>query len=146
LHGQLLYHEQQQELRQASEYHVANATGRGGRGGFGHGRGGGRGRGRGDPDRGNDVQENNSIPRGNLQCQLCGKKGHVMQKCYKRFDQNFSSEEKTTSPATTSYDIDTNWYTDSGATGHITSDLDKLSIHDKYILAMIKCTQLAVQV
>jgi hypothetical protein len=28
---------------------------------------------------------------------------------------------------------DTNWYADSGATDHITSDLEKLSIHDKYM-------------
>jgi hypothetical protein len=34
--------------------------------------------------------------------------------------------------ATTSCGIDTNWYVDSGATGHITSDLDKLSVRDKY--------------
>jgi hypothetical protein len=33
--------------------------------------------------------------------------------------------------ATTSYEIDTNWYADS-PTDHITSDLDKLSVCDKY--------------
>jgi hypothetical protein len=56
----------------------------------------------------------------------------VVQKCFKRFDRSFTGEEKVTSPATTSYGIDTNWYADSGATDHITSDLDKLSIRDKY--------------
>jgi hypothetical protein len=34
--------------------------------------------------------------------------------------------------ATSSYTIHTNWYTDSGATDHITSELEKLSIRDKY--------------
>jgi histone deacetylase 1/2 len=33
---------------------------------------------------------------------------------------------------TLQYGIDTNWYTDTGATDHITSNLEKLSIHDKY--------------
>jgi hypothetical protein len=28
--------------------------------------------------------------------------------------------------------VDTNWYADSGATDHITSELDKLAIRDKY--------------
>jgi hypothetical protein len=36
-------------------------------------------------------------------------------------------------PTTTSYGIDTNWYVDSGATDHITSDLDKLSVIDRYM-------------
>jgi hypothetical protein len=31
-----------------------------------------------------------------------------------------------------SYGVDTNWYTDSGATNHITGKFSKLSTHDKY--------------
>jgi hypothetical protein len=30
------------------------------------------------------------------------------------------------------YNIDTNWYTDSGSTDHITSELNKLSMREKY--------------
>jgi hypothetical protein len=56
----------------------------------------------------------------------------VVQKCFKRFDHSFTGEERVASLATTSYGIDTNWYADPGATDHITSDLDKLSILDKY--------------
>ncbi|XP_073360434.1 uncharacterized protein [Aegilops tauschii subsp. strangulata] len=33
---------------------------------------------------------------------------------------------------TGSYIIDTDWYTDTGATGHLTSDLDRLAIHERY--------------
>jgi hypothetical protein len=126
LYNQLLSHEQRWELWQTTEYHATNAAARGGRGSFGHGRG--------DPGRGNGGRENNynSSSRGNLQCQLFGKKGHVVQKCFKHFDRNFSGEEKTAAPATTSYGIYTNWYADSGATDHITGDLDKLAIRDKY--------------
>jgi hypothetical protein len=34
--------------------------------------------------------------------------------------------------ALVSYGVYTNWYTDSGATHHLTSELNKLSVHDKY--------------
>jgi hypothetical protein len=40
-------------------------------------------------------------------------------------------EEKSVN-ATTSYRIDTNWYADSGATDHVTRDLDKLVVKDTY--------------
>jgi histone deacetylase 1/2 len=36
------------------------------------------------------------------------------------------------SAAYNSYDVDTNWYTDTGASDHITSNLEKLSVRDKY--------------
>jgi hypothetical protein len=83
LYGQLLYHEQRHELRQASEYHTANDVGRGGHCNSGRGRGNGRGQGR-----GGGGQENNYNPsRNNLQCQLCRRKGHVVQRCFKSFMQ-----------------------------------------------------------
>jgi hypothetical protein len=34
--------------------------------------------------------------------------------------------------ATTSYAVDMDWYADSGATDHITNELNKLAVHDKY--------------
>jgi histone deacetylase 1/2 len=34
--------------------------------------------------------------------------------------------------ATSSYGIDTNWYSDTGATDHITGELDKLTVRDRY--------------
>jgi hypothetical protein len=34
--------------------------------------------------------------------------------------------------ATTGYNVDTEWYTDTGATDHITSELFKLTIREKY--------------
>jgi hypothetical protein len=36
------------------------------------------------------------------------------------------------SASTSSYGIDTNWYTDSGATDHITGELEKMAIREKY--------------
>jgi hypothetical protein len=89
----------------------------------------GRGHSRG---RGQFSQEYIVSSRNDRQCQLCGQKGHVVQKCFKRFYRSFSGEEKVAAPATTSYGIDTNWYVDSGAIDHITGDLDKLYVRDKY--------------
>jgi hypothetical protein len=34
--------------------------------------------------------------------------------------------------ATSSYQVDPNWYSDTGATDHITSDLDRLTMHQQY--------------
>jgi hypothetical protein len=31
-----------------------------------------------------------------------------------------------------SYGVDTNWYSDTGATDHITGELDKLTVRDRY--------------
>ncbi|XP_066385162.1 uncharacterized protein [Miscanthus floridulus] len=66
-------------------------------------------------------------------CQLCSKDGHTMLKCFKRFDASFASPpKKSASSAMASYGVDTNWYVDSGATDHVTSELEKLTVHDKY--------------
>jgi hypothetical protein len=40
-------------------------------------------------------------------------------------------DQRTTALASSS-SVDNNWYTNSGATDHITGDLDKLTIHDHY--------------
>jgi hypothetical protein len=54
-------------------------------------------------------------------------------RCYKDFDRDFTNGlEKSASCATTSYDIDTNWYSDTNASDHITGELEKLSTKDKY--------------
>jgi hypothetical protein len=38
----------------------------------------------------------------------------------------------TAAAATSSYTVDMNWYADSSVTDHITSELDKLAVRDKY--------------
>jgi histone deacetylase 1/2 len=103
-----------------------NGNSRGGRGGGGCGRGG-FGRGRGGRHGGNGGTDRPT-------CQLCGKEGHTVVKCYKRFDTSFTGvqDPKSASSATTSYGIDTNWYIDSGATDNITGDLEKHTVRDEY--------------
>jgi hypothetical protein len=34
--------------------------------------------------------------------------------------------------AMNAYNVDTNWYTDTGATDHVTSELNKLTVREKY--------------
>jgi histone deacetylase 1/2 len=111
-----------------SSANVAN-RGRGGGNGRGRGRGGGRGR-SGGRQGGGRGGHNGDRPT----CQLCGKEGHTVIRCYKRFDASFTgaSDPKSASSATTNYGADSNWYMDTGATNHITGELDKLTIRDKY--------------
>lgn len=139
LYTQLVSFEQRMEIKNGGGGHQssANVAAKGGRGGGnnnnnqgsrggrrsggGHGGKGGRGGGR----------------QGNFQssvfCQLCGKEGHTVIHCFKRFDASFTGPpQKSVSSATIGYGVDTNWYMDSGATDHITSDLEKLTIRDKY--------------
>ena len=59
----------------------------------------------------------------------------MVLRCYKCFDALFQGpvDAKSASAAmTSSYGIDTNWYFDSGSTDHITGELEKLSVRDKY--------------
>lgn len=55
--------------------------------------------------------------------------------CWYRFGETFVVPEDKSANAAShgSYGVDSNWYTDTGATDHITGELDKLMIHDRYI-------------
>jgi hypothetical protein len=47
--------------------------------------------------------------------------------------ESYNEEPPSVAVATTtSYKVDPNWYSDTGATDHITSDLDCLAIHERY--------------
>lgn len=63
-------------------------------------------------------------------CQVCKKPNHAAPDCWYRFEVDY--QPKTAASASTGYGVDTNWYVDSGATNHVTSDLEKLSAHDRY--------------
>jgi histone deacetylase 1/2 len=98
--------------------------GRGGRGG--RGTFGGRG---GRPPK----QAHQGGSSSKLVCQICGKGSHEAADCWYRYDESYQgSNPKNAGSATTNYGVDTNWYMDSGATDHITSELEKLTVRDKY--------------
>ncbi|XP_044453448.1 rRNA 2'-O-methyltransferase fibrillarin-like [Triticum aestivum] len=106
-----------------------NGGDRGGRGG-GYSKSGGRGSGHGNNSSGGNYN-NNHAPR--VQCQICGKMGHPAWKCWKRYDESYQGvKEKSANLAAPQYGVDTNWYLDSGATDHITGDLEKLTMRDRY--------------
>ena len=101
-----------------------------GRGGFSRGRGGRNSRGSfgaGGRGRGDSSKPGNKFPP----CQLCGKTNHPVFKCFKRFDPSYMGEGRSAN-AVTSYGVDSNWYADSGATDHVTGELDKLAVRDAY--------------
>uniref|UniRef100_A0A2N9J1E7 Uncharacterized protein n=1 Tax=Fagus sylvatica TaxID=28930 RepID=A0A2N9J1E7_FAGSY len=81
-----------------------------------------RGRGRG--GRGNSSSHRPT-------CQVCNKPGHAALQCYHRFDNSYTSESRPNMQAllaTPSANQDPNWYTDSGATHHLTADLGNLNL------------------
>jgi hypothetical protein len=58
--------------------------------------------------------------------------GHSALRCYKRFVASYNGEEKYANATTTGYNMGTEWYTDTGATDHISSELDKVTTPEKY--------------
>jgi hypothetical protein len=58
--------------------------------------------------------------------------GHIALNCWKRHQKNYRGPEKSAGAAYGSYGVNTNWYTDSGATDHITRELEKLHVRDRY--------------
>jgi histone deacetylase 1/2 len=59
-------------------------------------------------------------------CQVCGKEGHIALSCWIRFQKSYRGPEKIVSAAIGSYGVDTNGYSDSRATHHITRELTSI--------------------
>ncbi|KAK1669917.1 hypothetical protein QYE76_058076 [Lolium multiflorum] len=91
-----------------------------GRGGGRGNPGGGRGRGRG---------RRRTTPWADVTCQICNKEGHYAKDCWSRYSNHDDYGEKEVHAA---YGVDTNWYQDSGATHHITGELNNLTLRDAY--------------
>lgn len=140
VYSQLLSYENRIRIRQAYLTTSANAAnrggGRGGRGSSTGNRGGGRGGfGRGGRGRGAPSGASQGRGRGNDTrpvCQVCHKRGHVASDCWHRYDDSYVPDEKLGGAATYAYGVDTNWYVDTGATDHITGQLDKLTTKERY--------------
>jgi hypothetical protein len=105
----------------------------------GHGLGGpsrGTGHGRGhSPSRGGASNGkstgSNSGSSSCPQCQLCLKIDHSAKTCWYRYEEDATVDQRNAMLVASS-DGDNQWYMDSGATDHITSDLDHLTMHETY--------------
>jgi hypothetical protein len=62
-------------------------------------------------------------------CQLSERTNHPVFKFYNRFDPTYMGDEKSAN-TTSSYGVDSNWYTDSAAMDHIKGELNKLIVRD----------------
>lgn len=83
---------------------------------------GGRGRGRG---------RARTTPWVDTTCQICNKEGHAARDCWWRFEEDDDDYDDKEAHAA-SYGVDTNWYADSGASHHITGELDKMTVREQY--------------
>ena len=102
-----------------------------GRGGQQRNRGRGRSRGRGQPGRSRGPP--NPASRHRPRCQICDRDGHTAIKYWYRMDASYQDEHPSAAvAATSSYKVDPHWYSDTGATDHITSDLDRLALREQY--------------
>uniref|UniRef100_A0A2N9IZQ3 Retrotransposon Copia-like N-terminal domain-containing protein n=1 Tax=Fagus sylvatica TaxID=28930 RepID=A0A2N9IZQ3_FAGSY len=64
-------------------------------------------------------------------CQVCTKPNHSALTCYHRFDNSYTVDSTSNMQAllaTLTHAPDPNWYSDSGATHHLTSDLANLNV------------------
>jgi hypothetical protein len=75
---------------------------------------------------------NNGGPSKQPTCQVCHKVGHTVDRCWYKYDEGYTPDPRHAATTTNSYTVDTNWYTDTGATDHITGELEKLALRDKY--------------
>jgi hypothetical protein len=57
--------------------------------------------------------------------------GHTANNCWHHLEGDYVPEPRTVVAASSS-GFDDNWYTDFSATNHITSNVDKLTMHDHY--------------
>ena len=113
---------------------IANSFSRFNGRGKGHGRGCGRGR-AGFTKSPNQPIANQLGARSSVICQLCNRSNHQAAQCWYRFDHSYNNNNSTTPSAlaaTTEHLYDPNWYPDSGATNHVTADLQNLNSHCEY--------------
>jgi hypothetical protein len=68
-------------------------------------------------------------------CQVCGKMGHSALTCYNRFNQAYQAPGPSLTTyhamATSPHTWDLNWYPDTGASHHVTSDQNQLNFQSE---------------
>nr|XP_051196292.1 ATP-dependent RNA helicase ded1-like [Lolium perenne] len=104
-------------------------------GGDGYNRNGGGNRYNNNGGGGSNNYQGNKPRYAGPPCQICHKPGHPADKCFKRFNKSYvTPEQPQVNAATTegSYGGDPHWYIDTGANEHVTGELEKLAIRDRY--------------
>jgi hypothetical protein len=89
----------------------------------------------GDRYRRSDGRRSDRVPAPyvDTEFQICKKQGLPANACWWRYlDDKKDRDDGEKGANLVSYDVDTNWYTDTCATDHITSELNKLLIANKY--------------
>ncbi|XXG44345.1 hypothetical protein AAC387_Pa01g4176 [Persea americana] len=98
----------------------------------GRGRWGRSSKGRGSSSTPNGYQSSSPKPC----CRICNKTGHLALDCYHRMDYSYQGRhpppQLAAMAASFTPDGEQNWFADSGATTHVTNDLQHLSIHSNY--------------
>ncbi|KAK1613284.1 hypothetical protein QYE76_036957 [Lolium multiflorum] len=91
-------------------------------------------RGRDGGGKGHRGRDRTPTPFVDVRCQICTIYGHPANECWWRYkdDSDDDGDRNDKAVHAAAYGIDTNWYSDTGATDHITGALNKFSMHDKY--------------
>ncbi|KAF8398674.1 hypothetical protein HHK36_014529 [Tetracentron sinense] len=109
----------------------SRAQGRGGSRGSSYFRG--RGRGRNHGGRANPSNNHSTKPSNAPSCQICNRVGHSALDCFHRLDLSFQGRQSPPKlQAMAAMRQDSTWFTDTGATNHVTADLNNLSLHSDY--------------
>jgi hypothetical protein len=77
------------------------------------------------------------------QCQVCLKIGHTTKNSWHHFDKEYVPDPRSAA-ATSGPGADTSWYTDSGATDHITGELDQFR-YGHYLNWYLYCSHFQTQ-
>ncbi|KAK1645128.1 hypothetical protein QYE76_062933 [Lolium multiflorum] len=112
--------------RPSGGYPQQQQQGQGGQGGQDHRRPNGGG--------GGGNTGNTGRRRWRPRCQICKNSGHEAPDCRQRFNQDYcSGNPRSGNSASTSSNTDSgHWVMDSGATDHLTSDLERLHVRAPY--------------
>ena len=63
---------------------------------------------------------------------MCFKLNHTAAECWHRFEEDFVPDKRLVAAANRRSGADSPWYIDTGASGLVTGELEKLHIRDKY--------------
>ncbi|XBI08049.1 hypothetical protein VPH35_135848 [Triticum aestivum] len=84
--------------------------------------------GRGDNGNRNGGGGGNRRPK----CQICRIFGHSALQCRQRYNHAYQADEYHGGNMVTHGHVDNHWLLDTGATDHLTNDLDRLTTHERY--------------